>query len=255
MPEFRARYEFKYLVDAEQAEWVRRLTSMYCEPDSYGEAGAYDVTSLYFDTSDWLTAMQTVEGQRNRFKLRVRTYGFEPQDPVFLEIKGRVGTTIVKSRAHMARTHVDALCSGSAPPPDGFRALKASHQDDLERFRNRMDSLDMRPRLWVRYKREAWGSAFGDGARLTFDSELQVQAPDVEHPFTPYGDDWLNVQLEGPPIIIEMKFNGAYPFWMQRIVHGLHLRRVSCSKYVQGAEQLGLVPWNLHEREAPWTVF
>ena len=55
--------------------------------------------------------------------------------------------------------------------------------------------------------------------------------------------------------ILELKFNGAFPFWMQRIVHGLGLRRTSCSKYVQAAEQLGDVPWNRVERRTAWTVY
>jgi hypothetical protein len=113
----------------------------------------------------------------------------------------------------------------------------------------------MRPRLWVRYDREALGSRFGDGARLTFDRRLRVQAPDGVHPYVPDERAWQSVVLGGPQTILELKFNGAFPFWMERAVHGLQLQRVSCSKYVQGAEQLGGVPWNRTETEGRWTVY
>jgi len=255
MPSMKARYEFKYLVKPEEEAFIRQVAQMYCAPDAYGVNGKYTVSSLYFDTWDWLTAMQTVEGQRNRFKLRIRTYGFTPEDPVFLENKGRVGTSILKQRALMAREHVRDLCRGEPPPPGGFPALKAAHQDDLVRFRDRMDFLDMRPRLWVAYEREAYGSHYGDGARLTFDSELRVQPPSHDDPFVPDDACWQSVALDGPQVIVEMKFNGAFPFWMQRIVHGLELKRVSCSKYVQGVEQTGDVPWNREEWAGQWTVY
>ena len=59
----------------------------------------------------------------------------------------------------------------------------------------------------------------------------------------------------GPPLILEMKFIGASPRWMRRIVHGLDLWRLSVSKYVRGAEHLGDVPWNRYERaESAWTA-
>jgi len=252
MPDLRARYEFKYLVDADQMDWIRRVVRTYCDPDAYGDNGKYFVNSLYLDTWDWMLARQTIEGQRNRFKLRVRTYGWEDSDPVFAENKGRVGTSILKTRALMDRKYIDALLLGDAGP---FPALKESHQADLDRFRNRVDFLSFRPRLWVRYIREAYGSQYGDGARLTFDTSLEAQAPDLDRPFTPDHTQWLPVPLEGPHQILEMKFNGAFPFWMQRIVHGLELRRVSCSKYVQGAEHLGEVPWNRLERGLGWMAF
>jgi SPX domain protein involved in polyphosphate accumulation len=255
LPSLKARYEFKYLVTPDQEAFIRQVAQMYCEPDPYGENGKYAVTSLYFDTWDWLTAMQTVEGQRNRFKLRIRTYGFTDADPVFLENKGRVGTSILKQRALMDRKYVRAICRNEPPPPGGFPPLKEGHRDDLIKFRDRMDLLDMRPRLWVAYQREAYGSMFGDGARLTFDTELQIQPPDTDDPFVPDDRIWQTVELDGPQTIVEMKFNGAFPFWMQRIVHGLELKRVSCSKYVQGAEQLGDVPWNRVEWGGAWTVY
>lgn len=259
MPTMLARYEFKYLITEDQADWIREVVRCHCDPDPYGEAGNYSVNSLYLDTPGWLTARQTLEGVRHRFKLRIRTYGWSPDDPVFLEDKGRVGTSIVKARALMSRALVEPMLHGELAPK-GFFALKEGHQAELEAFRNRMDQLDMRPRLWVRYMREAWGSAFGDGARLTFDRHLEVQAPDDRHPYVPDHTAWTRVPLpdaplatDRPPLILEMKFNGASPYWMQTIVHELHLLRTSVSKYVRGAEHLGDVPWNRWERESRWT--
>ena len=254
MPDFLARYEFKYLLRPDQQDWVRDMARMFCDPDANSANGSYDVWSLYFDTWDWKLAMQTIEGQRNRYKLRVRTYGFEPSDDVFLEIKRRVGTSILKQRAVMNREHVDAVCRGDAPPATGFQAVTPNHQPDLNHFRDRLDLEDLRPRLWVAYKREAWASRYADGSRVTFDTLPRSQPPDPESPFKPCPHSWQHIQLDGPPVILELKFNGAFPQWMQRIVTSLGLQRVSCSKYVQSAEQTGDVPWTRIERRDAWTL-
>ena len=181
----------------------------FCVPDPHGDNGTYDVISLYLDTWDWKTAMAAVEGLKNRFKLRIRTYGFSESHPVFLEDKGRIGTSIVKERAQISRDQVTDIALGNPPPPGGFKPVKDHHAPGLLGFRNRMDELDMMPRLWVKYQREAWGSAFDDGARLTFDRRLVVQAPDLFTPFEVDETAWTVVPL-GQPTILELKFNGAF---------------------------------------------
>ena len=256
MPEFRARYEFKYLITPDEMAWIRSVARVYSDPDPYGDDGTYNVISLYYDTYDWRLAMQTVEGVRNRTKIRIRTYGWTDDMPVFAEDKSRVGTSICKRRALMPRSDWPLLGTGEAGSPTGFRALKQSHQADYDAIRNLFDYMDLRPRMWVGYVREAYGSSYGDGARLTFDFQLRAQAPTLETCSEPDHDAWQWVRLEGGlPIILELKFNNAFPAWMQYLVHTLGLRRVSCSKYVQSCEQVGDVPWNRVEPEAAWTVF
>jgi hypothetical protein len=254
MPAFAPRYEFKYIVDHRTVDDIRQIVRSLCEPDSYGENGRYEVNSLYFDTFDWLSAHQTIGGIRDRFKLRIRTYGWQDTDPVFLEIKGRAGTTILKRRALMDRRFVHAICTGEPPPDGGFVALKASHQEDLDLYRNQMDALDMRPRVWVRYIREAYGSPWGDGARLTFDSCLEGQISDPVTPYVPDHAQWAPVRWEAGPVMIEMKFNGAFPKWMLHLVRQFGLTRMSSSKYVLCALRLGHLPWAGTERGLQWTA-
>ncbi len=254
MPEFRARYEFKYLIDRTEEAWIREAAQTFTECDPFGDNGVYDVCSLYYDTWDWRLALQTVEGVRNRMKIRIRCYDFE-DGPVFAENKSRVGTSICKSRAQMPREHWAMLSNSEPPPEEGYLAVKPSHQAEYDSFRNVLDTLDLRPRVWVKYEREAYTSTYGDGSRLTFDRDLQVQAPQAESTDRPDPEAFQMVQLAGKPIILELKFNNAFPSWMQHIVHRLGLQRVSCSKYVQGAEQMGDQPWNRVEWRGEWTVY
>jgi hypothetical protein len=255
MPEFLARYEFKYLIPWEQIAPIREYVRAFCVPDAFGDDGRYEVNSLYLDDWNWSTARMTLDGVRNRFKARIRCYTWAPGDAVYCELKDRVGTTILKQRALLERGLVQDLLAGSLPMDSGFVASKRSHQVDLETFRNRMDRLDLRARLWVRYGREAYGSPYGDGGRLTFDTSLEVQVPDQEDPFVPDHAQWQSVPWDGPPVMVEMKFNGAFPYWMMQIVQAFGLRRISGSKYVTGAVASGHLPWAAMERSERWTAF
>ena len=55
-----SRYEYKYQLDRKQLAVVERFIDLYCEPDSFGDQGRYEVDSLYFDTWDGRLAEQTI---------------------------------------------------------------------------------------------------------------------------------------------------------------------------------------------------
>jgi hypothetical protein len=243
-----ARYEFKYLVPRRHVDAIREVARSFCEPDAYGVGGCYEVNSLYCDTVDLRTARETLVGQKMRFKVRMRTYGFSEADPVFLEMKRRVGTTILKGRALVSRAVARGIAGGDPSPAGGWTPLKASHDPDLTDYLAVTDRLALRPAAWIRYRREAWGSAFSDGARLTFDTFLEAAAPDFARLFEPDPQQWQMVAWEGPSTVLELKFNCAYPKWMHHIVRGFQLQRVSFPKYVQGLLAVRGQPFAHEER-------
>jgi hypothetical protein len=115
--------------------------------------------------------------------------------------------------------------------------------------------MDLRPRMWVSYTREAWGSPYGDGARLTFDVGLKAQTPSDSEPFVPEPELWRDVHLQNGQIIVELKFNGAFPQWMRQVVHECRMERRSVSKYVHCTVADGLSPWATLERGDQWIAF
>jgi len=50
----------------------------------------------------------TIDGVKNRFKLRIRFYDHVESNPVFFEIKRRVNDVILKERAAVRRASVPA---------------------------------------------------------------------------------------------------------------------------------------------------
>jgi hypothetical protein len=244
-PPASGRYEFKYVVDEATADAIRDRAVLWMEPDASGDGGQYRVTSLYMDRTDWLLARQTFEGLRERFKLRLRFYSACDEEPApdevrwFAEVKQRIGKTIRKLRIPTDVEQARAIALGL--PTDHVAAPW---------FMSLAERIDARPMLWVRYDREAMASPWGDGARLTFDRNIEVQPPrsvsdgrSVD-PLVAVPSEWRSIELDRP-VVIEMKFNDAYPAWMRQIAETLHLRRVSCSKYGHGAEIMGDLPWAL----------
>src|SRR5437899_1289884 len=84
------RYELKYQVSEDKALRIRDFVQSYLEIDEYGALQpnlSYPTLSLYLD-SDWLdTYWHAINGNRNRFKLRLRYYDDQPDTPVSFEIK------------------------------------------------------------------------------------------------------------------------------------------------------------------------
>mgnify|MGYP003302831020 FL=1 len=92
----RQRYEHKYIIRENVALAVRDFVSSYLELDSFGATQpnkSYPVHSLYLDSPDLRLYQTTINGDKNRYKLRIRFYEDRPKAPVFFEIKRRTDNT------------------------------------------------------------------------------------------------------------------------------------------------------------------
>jgi hypothetical protein len=222
------RQEVKYLIDLPLAQQVIHMSAGFIEPDAHGSDGHYEIASLYFDDDRWSSANESYEGIKDRCKLRMRCYSFAPNAPVWAEIKRRRGTTVIKSRARIPRTVAHAVCRGEMVDP----ALSLDPEAFAE-FLYERERRWMVPRLWVRYKRLAFTSAFGDDARLTVDRFVEVQEPH-EDAYTIRNDFWRPIPVS-PECVLELKYNAAYPHWMQLLVRAVNIQAQSVSKYGRGA--------------------
>src|SRR6266851_9666001 len=95
------RFELKYLVPEATALQVRDFVRSYLEMDEFSVGRpnySYPVHSLYVDSDDLKLYWRTINGDKNRFKLRLRDYSISPDTPVFFEIKRRTNNCILKQR-------------------------------------------------------------------------------------------------------------------------------------------------------------
>lgn len=218
-----SRYECKYFVSEERARQIRQEIRPFLSLDPFSaqaEDHRYPVYSLYFDSPGLRLYQDTVEGARNRFKLRLRYYDAEATGPVFAEVKKRNDQIVRK-----ARDPIDQ---------EALRALGASKQDLVRtEFHQHLRQLGARPSLRIRYRREAWECRGQTPVRITFDTQLCHGMPQASDPFGALSD-WEVTPLDG--VILELKFTERRPPWLASLIHRFQLDKQSIPKYVMSVD-------------------
>jgi hypothetical protein len=111
------RLELKYVISESVAVGIRDFVSSILEIDEFGATRpnlSYPVHSLYLDSNDLRLYWETINGTKNRFKLRLRFYDNRPEAPVYFEIKRRMNNCIMKQRGGVRRDSVGWLEIGRA---------------------------------------------------------------------------------------------------------------------------------------------
>jgi len=242
------RFEAKYLLTEVEAELVRDYLHCYTVPDR--KDPEYTVTSLYLDSPANALYSSSANGEKNRFKLRVRGYDLDPDRPVFFEVKQRVGGVIRKYRSTVNRSAVGPLTAMTLPGEDALVcASSATERMNLLLFNELGQRFGVEPRVCVRYLREAHVSAFEEPVRVTFDRAISF-APAPKRPEELWTQPRSWSLLDGLPVVFEIKFTNAYPLWVRRLVQRFNLRRTSLAKYVASVDQMGLEHYDVSAKIA-----
>jgi hypothetical protein len=228
----RCRYELKYRINESKAEAIKEFIKPYLHLDHYCKlqrSGAYPIVTLYLDSYNLLLCRQTLEGRKNRLKLRIRSYTDDPDYPLFFEIKRRMNAIIIKNRGRVMRDNAATLLSGLALPHQDYK----TDEETLKQFQLYMKSINARPVIRVRYIRRAYEGDSENRVRITFDRQLAYNVGS-EPEVTFDGRDWQRHRLNG--VILEIKFTARYPAWLNRMAKYFDLRRQSISKYVSSVK-------------------
>jgi len=154
-----SRFENKYLIPEETALEIREFVQSYLVLDEFGAGKpdfSYTVHSLYLDSDHMKTYWDTINGDRNRFKLRMRFYNDDPAAPAFLEIKRRVNHCIQKQRAPVHRAAAARLVDGQIPGPEDLVSDSPKHLFAAQNFVRLVQLIDATPKVHVAYLREAY---------------------------------------------------------------------------------------------------
>lgn len=230
----RQRFEYKYITNEHKAVAIRQFLESYLDVDAYGATlpdFSYPIHSIYFDSDSLATYRDTLNGNRNRYKLRVRYYENSSTKPVFLEIKRRMDKIIVKKRAIVHRNAVDSILLGNSPRFEHLYDPTPFQFEALQNFCALRSRLDAKPKVHVHYYREAYQSEDNSSVRVTFDRHVRTSTVskvdfslDLHHEVMPFGDK----------VILELKFTDRFPRWFQDIVRTFDLRNESAAKYAAG---------------------
>ena len=235
----RQRYEHKYIIREDVALAVRDFVSSYLKIDSFGATQpnlSYPVHSLYLDSPDLRLYQTTINGDKNRYKLRIRFYEDRPKAPVFFEIKRRTDNTISKQRGGVKREALDQVVSGQLPLPEHMASDDPRHRAAIEQFIHHMKELNASPKAHVAYYREAWISSDDNSVRVTMDRETRIE---VEPTYRMATEIKFPNYVFGNNIVLELKFTNRYPDWFRELVRIFGLAQCGAAKYVDGVTLIG----------------
>jgi hypothetical protein len=233
------RWELKYLVPEELALALRDFVSNYLELDEYGVGRpnlSYTIHNLYLDSDDLRIYWGTINGNKNRYKLRIRFYEDSPGSPIFFEIKRRMNEAIMKQRGGVKRHAVEAVLAGQIPHTSELVKDDVRQAAAIQRFIELMNDTRSGPVAHVYYEREAWISPHDNSVRVTFDRNVLI-SPEFTSRFTAEMD--APTSVFGPVVILELKFTGRFPDWFAEMVRIFGLRQASASKYADGVARKG----------------
>ena len=234
----RSRFELKYIVSERCAQAIRGFSRRYLEPDAYARRASdhtYAVSSLYLDSPDLALCRATLDGHKDRFKLRVRVYDHAVEGPAFFEIKRRVNNVILKERAAVRRASVRRLLAGHRPRSVDLVERHPESFTILQRFCDLRASVEARGQIVVSYVREAYVAPDGRSVRLTFDRQLSACTSNGALTLDSCGNGF-HPRLGG--LILELKFTDRFPSWMSELVEIFDLERRRMPKYVTCVQAL-----------------
>ena len=217
------RYELKYLLSAEQTEYLRERLKGHMEVDEFGLTS---IASLYYDTPDYRLIRTSVEKPPFKEKIRLRSYGLATDEsPVFLELKRKAYGIVYKRRVQSTIPLVHRFFAGES---DVFAGGQINRE--ITTFRDHYQTLV--PSCLIIYDRTAYFEPGGD-LRLTIDNDPRYRTSDLT---LKKSMDGISLLPEGWTIL-EVKVQEAMPLWLSEILATGKIYKGSFSKYGEAYRQ------------------
>jgi hypothetical protein len=215
------RNEFKFFINAHQKNIMANKLIKICQRDSFSDAdGGYLISSLYFDDYNQSAIIDKLSGIRDRKKFRVRVYNYQ-YNVIKLERKIKRENVTEKSHIQISKEEYDALVSGDVS--------YLRHKDDVvaKDFFLSYRTKNLRPRVVVEYRREAFIYKYGD-VRITFDYLLKAGVFQKDL----FSNGYMISAIPHDQIILEVKYTRYFPDVIRNIIQINNLQWQSSSKYV-----------------------
>lgn len=240
------RFELKYILSLEEAERLKKDLKYYIVPDKYGNAGAYTLSSLYYDSPDYKFYWEKIEGIKFRRKVRIRRYvtgeAFDENSKVYVEIKQRIDRVTQKRRVPMSYKEATNLIENYEYPKNFDEKDKVVLDEIIEM--SKVNNL--RPSAITTYDRQAFFWTDNDAwLRVTFDTFVSYKKNDLD--LTHSQAEWFML----PPkfCILEVKANERIPLWITELVSSHNIKLIRVSKYCQALESAKVFPKSLYNTD------
>lgn len=229
------RFEFKYVIPSKLADIFIGSISSFVIPDPYiKQKNFYNVSSIYLDSPQLLCFYEKQNGLKNRKKYRLRFYDENPtpQSVSFLEIKKRVDSVIIKDRIPINAKLLEKINLTS------WKKITQNHPAFFHEFYKDYHLLQLRPKIFIKYKRKPFFSKNNPHFRITFDYDIKAAKINKINGNKNYFKNILHETT-----VMEVKFNGVLPNWFGNLIKNNNLQRGSFSKYCKSIKKV----YNLNE--------
>lgn len=213
------RHEVKHAVTAGDCRILCRRLGAVLTPDPHGDAGAYAVRSLYFDTPGDKALREKLDGAARREKFRLRLYNGDASY-ILLEKKCKYGSLGWKEQAPVTACEARALLAGDAS------WMAGSPQPLVRELYGKMAAQGLAPRTLVDYRRTAFLYGPGD-VRVTLDTDIRTGLRGLE--FLEPGA--VTVPAADAGAVLEVKWGAFLPELVQELVQLPGRRACAFSKY------------------------
>jgi hypothetical protein len=226
------RFELKYLLHYRQTEeFLASIGSHVRNDPNIGRGGYYKVVSRYYDSADLMCYWEKLDGEKYRRKVRVRTYGENPQE-AFAEIKQRYNLTVQKRRC---RAPLEVVEGEMRKMQQGtFNSRIDPVFNEIYNLRRR---LQLEPKLIVSYNRAAFFDLYKSDLRVTVDRNFRCRSLDLRLDRQRMRGRWA---IRPTYTVVEVKFNDTIPRWLCTVLNRLDVQIERVSKYCYAVEALGL---------------
>jgi hypothetical protein len=216
------RKEIKYLISPIQFHRIKSQLQTFLVSDSHMKNNAYRVRSLYFDSISDTDLQDSLSGNMEKCKIRLRWY--PDSQPLYkLEYKCKSGEFSSKKYITLTREEAQSMIDRN------YLFLLSKDNDLAKKLYSRMTLGGYQPRKIVEYTREAYGH-WVNNTRITFDTKVVT---------TRYTGSFFEAFTTGIPLmslevgVLEVKFNGDLLDHFERIINRLGVQSSANSKYVQ----------------------
>lgn len=203
------RYEEKFLISLSEMEKIKNYLEEFCEHDVNGVDGNYLVNSIYFDTKDYTSLKENLEGEYEKTKYRLRFYNAN-RGNMISEIKHKQGNISVKTTSKLNE--------------ESFKSLKLLTEKNYNSFISAIYQKHLEPKLYIQYKRYALTAKRESNIRITFDNKIRHSLVSDNFGFSNLKD------FEMKEYILEVKYSEP-TFWILKLLADLKEKKVSFSKY------------------------
>lgn len=215
------RHELKYVCTAAQLALIQSRIHHLIPLDSHaGDAGMYNIRSLYFDDYYNRCYYENENGTDPREKFRIRIYNGS-KDKITLELKKKERGKTLKLSCPLTEEQCRTLMKGELLPDS------RDYDPVLQKLLLLMKTTLMKPKIIVEYDRVPYIYKLGN-VRITLDKNIS-SSNQVE--------SFLDKEIYKRPImpagwhVLEVKFDEFLPDYIKSVLQLDSLRQTAFSKF------------------------